>query len=425
MEELDKGAMNCDLTRNVQTPLAKGGSKPTTFLRYWGSYLKSLRHAGVIAADFRPLVKRGWRCFLVLERPPEDLTWLKEFNDLGVTIFYAPRPRGQFDLGCIRRIATLVRRTGTVVFHCDNMHTSPLIGAALGGAKVRIWSKLDMDPAFKACRPPTLKEQLGVSNRISCWLCHRVIAVSTAVRDEMVARGIPEEKFIVRNSPRIYAPPEQTMTPQAIRKGWGCSANEVVVLTLGRCIPVKAWDILLLAFAPVVKAAPEARLILVGSYATPAEKPFYALLQGLLQEHQIADKVIFTGFVAEVWATLKAADVFVLPSLSEGASFALIEGLDAGLPCVATGVGNAREVIRDGENGFIVPRCDPAALSRALAQLVQDQDLRRRFAANVKAPDHIPDMHESAEQFALDYEALLQNKPVPVFADPRLISGRR
>ncbi|MGP8201784.1 MAG: glycosyltransferase family 4 protein [Limisphaerales bacterium] len=395
---------------------------PVTFVRYWGSHFKSRWQAGVLTAEFIPLAARHWQCSLVLERPPEDLTWLQELNQMGVVLFYIPRPRGNFDFRCVRRVAALVRQTGSMLFHCDNMHTSPLIGAALGGAKVRIWSKLAMNPEFEECRPATLKERVAISTRLSCWLCTRVIAVSSAVRNELMERGIPEEKIIVRNTPRVPGPAVQTETAPALRDAWGCSPDEVVILAVGRTVPVKGWDVLLQAFAAVVKTAPQARLILAGSFVSPAEKPFHTLLLCILKKHQIQDKVLFTGYLTDVKSALRAADIFVMPSLSEGASFALIQGLDAGLPCVATDVGNAREVIRDGENGYIVPRRDPAALTRALTQLVQDRDLRRRFAGNARVPDHIPDMHESAEQTARDYESLLRGNPVPVFADRRLLS---
>jgi len=76
---------------------------------------------------------------------------------------------------------------------------------------------------------------------------------------------------------------------------------------------------------------------------------------------------------------LQASDIFVLNSKSEGMSNALLEALAAGLPCIATDVGGNPELVRDGENGFLVPPNQPAPLSRLLDILANDPELRARM----------------------------------------------
>jgi len=71
----------------------------------------------------------------------------------------------------------------------------------------------------------------------------------------------------------------------------------------------------------------------------------------------------------------------VLPSLSEGMSNALLEYMAAGKPVVATAVGGNVEVIRDRENGLLVPVGDAAALAKAVLELVRDRDLAQRLGA--------------------------------------------
>lgn len=82
---------------------------------------------------------------------------------------------------------------------------------------------------------------------------------------------------------------------------------------------------------------------------------------------------------SELQTAMKAADIFVLPSFGEGFPNSLIEAMAVGLPAVATPVGAVPEIIRDGENGLLVPLGDGAALAAALDRLTQDPALRGRM----------------------------------------------
>jgi glycosyltransferase involved in cell wall biosynthesis len=84
--------------------------------------------------------------------------------------------------------------------------------------------------------------------------------------------------------------------------------------------------------------------------------------------------VQFTGQVDDVTGYLQAADIFVLPSEAEGFSLALIEAMGAGKHCIVTRVGVAGEVVRDRENGLLVPIGDAAALTEAFRWLLQHPD---------------------------------------------------
>lgn len=387
----------------------------TVFILYWGSTFKSKQVVENTATSFEPLIKRGWKCYLLMERAPEDQSWLKELIDSGVEMLYLPRPTGNFDFKCIRAVARLVRTLGVDVFHCYNLHTSPLIGAFLGGAPVRIWSKLAMNPEFEECRPPSLKERIAISLRVTCVLATRVLACSTSVRDELLSKGIPARKFIVRNNAMLPDRVQNTIPRHQVRAECRCSPNDVMALALGHSVHVKGWDVLLNAFAEVAKTVSRARLVFVGSTSGSHERAHHAELLELAKRLNIDDRIHFTGRVPEIKSYLLAADLFVMPSRSEGASVALIEGLQAGLPSIASDVGNAREVIKDGVNGFVVPRCDAAALAKAMIKLMANDELRLRFKEQVQVPSHIPTLEQAAELSARDYEMLLRKEAPPVF----------
>ena len=113
--------------------------------------------------------------------------------------------------------------------------------------------------------------------------------------------------------------------------------------------------------------------------------PERAAIEGLVAELGLTGRVHFLGVRRDVPVVLRAADVFTLPSLSEGASITLMEAMAAGLPSVATGVGGMPEIMRDGVDGLLVPRQDPEKLAAAFRTLASDEALRARMGAAARA----------------------------------------
>lgn len=401
----------CESTRadgeSSTSPVAEGNglAHGPVVLRYWGSHFKSLHQATCFAAEYRPMRSRGWSCHLVLERMPANDAWLGELRKIGVRLHYRPRPRRQLDYRSIRDVYALCRAVKATLFHCDNLHVTSLVGAWLAGVPVRVWSKRSMSNHFEQLRAPTLKERVAFTTRLSCRLATSVIALSQAVKEELVSLGVPGSKIVVRGNPRKLSGTGSGGGAVAIRGDWGFSEADVVVLSVAHAVPVKGWDLLLRAFANMASLAPRARLLLVGSHQSSIEVGYYGELTRFIANNRLTDRVVFTGHLGDIRPVLRMADLFVLPSRSEGCANALIEAMDAGLPCVSTRVGNAEEVIADGVNGLLVERGDEAGLTRALFRLVQEDALRRRFRTRAAVPATIPTLAEYAERLAVDFES--------------------
>ena len=102
-------------------------------------------------------------------------------------------------------------------------------------------------------------------------------------------------------------------------------------------------------------------------------------LEALITKYGLQNSVFLLGFVPEAARYLKAFDVFVLPSITEAGAYVLHEAAYAELPAVATKVGGIPGVIKDGENGFLVPPKNPEALARALKKLLDSEELRKQM----------------------------------------------
>ncbi len=147
--------------------------------------------------------------------------------------------------------------------------------------------------------------------------------------------------------------------------------EDFVVGTLGRLHEQKGHVHLLDAAAEVLKERPRT-VFLIAGYG-----PLRRLLEDKARELGVADRVRFLGYRRDVGRILAALDVFVLPSLWEGMSNAVLEAMAAGKPVVATAVdGNVDQVVH-GRTGLLVPPADSAALAAAILEIARDPQAAR------------------------------------------------
>jgi glycosyltransferase involved in cell wall biosynthesis len=154
-----------------------------------------------------------------------------------------------------------------------------------------------------------------------------------------------------------------------LRAGLGLPVDRAILITVGRLTRQKGYTHLLAALSQI-PATRRPLTLLVG------EGEERQLLERQAIELGLAFDVRFLGNRRDVPDLLAAADVFVLSSIWEGLSLALLEAMAAGLPAVVTSVGGNVEVIEDGRSGLIVPPSDEPALAAALVTML-DQPLRR------------------------------------------------
>jgi glycosyltransferase involved in cell wall biosynthesis len=197
-----------------------------------------------------------------------------------------------------------------------------------------------------------------------------VLVVGSAARESVVARGAdPERVRVFANTIDVEAWAERVGRVDAQRPG-----DDVIVLSVGRLAPEKGLDTLVRAVA----AASDPRIVLT----IAGEGPERVALERLARE--LGVRLVLLGDLdAEgLAAAYAAADVFALLSTHEPWGVVVNEAAASGLPIVLSDrVGAAYDLLRDGENGFVVPTGDERAAAAALARLAGDPDLRRHAGA--------------------------------------------
>ena len=157
--------------------------------------------------------------------------------------------------------------------------------------------------------------------------------------------------------------------------------GEVLVATVGNIRRVKGHDVFIRAAASVAAQFPNVTFSIAGDVLEP---DYFAELQVLVRDLNLPDRFRFAGGVKDLREHLATADVFVLPSRSEGFSNAIVEAMAASLPVVATNVGGNAEAVQDGVSGVIVPAEDSGALAAAIVHLLSNPAKARQMGAEGK-----------------------------------------
>jgi glycosyltransferase involved in cell wall biosynthesis len=195
-----------------------------------------------------------------------------------------------------------------------------------------------------------------------------IIVVSQAVKDRF--SWLKSNKInVIYNGVDI-----RKFTPAAsgdeARKKLGLSGSDIVIGTVGRLSSEKGLECLILAAQNLVKAHSGTKFLVIGD----GNEKYRCFLQDKIKRLNLGPNFIFTGFREDVPEVLRCADIFCLPSLTEGFNRALLEAMACGLPVVATSAGGNVEIVRDGISGFLVPPGNPDMLVSAIVKLIQNKE---------------------------------------------------
>ncbi|SRR6266404_738705 len=224
--------------------------------------------------------------------------------------------------------------------------------------------------------------KMRLYNRLDRWsLPHadRLVTVCHVFAEELaISTGVSIDKISVQHNSIRRQPPVSAADVETLRGRLGVSDRECVVLSVGRLSREKAHLDLIEAFKRLREAKPDLslKLVIVG------DGPERSRLEAAVESIGCKESVVFTGQVSDIRPFYAMADVFVLPSHSEGSPNVLLEAMAATLPIVATGVGGVPEMVADNESALLVPPNDSPSLAAAISDLLIDRVRAQRLATN-------------------------------------------
>jgi glycosyltransferase involved in cell wall biosynthesis len=270
----------------------------------------------------------------------------------------------------------------------DVIHTHLWTANVIG----RIGGRLTGIPVISSIHNPeyepeamsgTSRLKLSAAKHIDKWTarfgCTRMIAVSNYVRDSANRRiGYPLEKIDVVYNPVDLAEPGLSFDRRLLLAEIGLPADAVVVVTVGRVAPQKGLNYAVRAMDIVTERFPNAHLLHVGAQDN---EDYLAMVMTEIERSGLSHNVHLVGERRNIGDLLRAADVFVFPSLFEGLGIALAEAMAFGLACVASDIRPLDEFVTSGENGVLVPPQDADAIAEAVIDLLSSPEKSIRFGA--------------------------------------------
>jgi glycosyltransferase involved in cell wall biosynthesis len=285
------------------------------------------------------------------------------------------RALNSFDIS--RRLYEFNRR-----WRPDVVHTHRIKENCLGGLAAA-WS--DVPVILHTVHG--IQEALGGWEHVK-WKCYSLMSsqVTKRVASGLIGVSHDIESFLRKRFPDTQVTcihngivndlSAQTDMSGTTRDQIGIAEPAFVVGSVGRLSPVKGIEYLLQAVSLLVheRGMLSIQAVIVGG------GPLQRSLETLAQNLAISGHVRFLGERHDVPSLLRLFDVFAMPSLHEGIPMALLEAMRAGCPVVASAVGGIPEVIRDGDDGMLVPARDPSALAHAIGTLQASALTRARFS---------------------------------------------
>lgn len=214
--------------------------------------------------------------------------------------------------------------------------------------------------------------------KVFSFLTDRVIGVSESVTEEYLKGklGISKEKVVLVNNGVTLPRNVSQSEIESAQEKWGIHEGDFVIGSIGRMKNDhhKRYSDMIKSFAEFSKDKKNVKLLLVGG-----NTEFLQKYRDLSEELDIAEKVIFTEYQADVTMFYKLMNVFSLVSAYEAFGLVLAEAMLNNLPVIATRVGGMKYIVNDGETGILVEAKNVAEIATAFEKLYSDKEMRKNM----------------------------------------------
>ncbi len=283
--------------------------------------------------------------------------------------------RRRFDSKVVPELRSLVAKRGVDLIWTNSVKSHFLVR----------WAGLNRSRKWVAFHHgyTTVDAKMRIYNQLDRWslrTANQVFTSSAAFIAELEQSNVHRDHIHVQHMPiRPFVPVPEEQKAE-LRRQLRLTDGTRVLLSVGRLSREKGHADLIQAMPKIVELAANSplRLVIVGE---GSERP---RIEELRRNLRLTDVVTLTGQQDNVNRYYSIADVFLLPSHSEGCPNVLLEAVAAGVPVVATEVGGIPEVVTNGRDAILVKKHDQAGLAAATAQILQDRELRDRLVSSAR-----------------------------------------
>jgi len=282
----------------------------------------------------------------------------------------------------IKELVYIIRKNRIQVVHTHASFTGRL-AAKIAGVKKIIYTKHRLDE-IKWQPKKTWRDRL--QQLVNDRTCSHVIAVSEAVKENLIQQGVnPRKIVVIYNGIDVAGLRKRAQQAKAplFPAGWSLpGATSGVVGMAARLEPEKGPQLFVETAMELLLIDKRVKFVIAGTGSLEAK------LKKRVRTLEIGDSVFFAGFQEDVAPLLAALDVVAVPSLTESFGFSLVEGMALGKPCIATNVGGVPEIISEWKNGLLIDPYDIRGMAEKILMLLRTpayaQEIGRRAARTVE-----------------------------------------
>ena len=306
-------------------------------------------------------------------------------------------------LGVIRHLRRTVVNKQPDLLHANSIRAGLVATAATIGLRTRVlWHLHDLLPRHPLST--AIRGFAAISSRTE------MIAVSEAVARNFRGRwsGLMKDRvLVILNAIDLDKFQPDKTAKKKIRKQLRFRENDLVVGMVGQLTPRKGQLELLRAFSVALTETPHAVLLVAGAPLFNRDHEYLALLKRCTSELGINNKVRMLGARDDIDVIMQSLDLLVVNSIAEPFGLVILEAMACGTPVLAAAVDGIPEIIEHGENGWLVPSGNEAAMAQALVKLNREPGLRERMAERGK--QHVVE-HFSADRYLADLQMFYQSR---------------
>ena len=304
-------------------------------------------------------------------------------------------------LGFLRRLRASTRLIARIVRdeRIDLIHTNTLAVWTGGMAAKRMGLPHIWHIHEQIERPPQLRDYM---RRFVPSHATRIVSVSRAALDHLLVTPETHAKGMVLYNGLVPDEWMRSSGRERIRAEMGCGPNDVLVGMVARISSFKAPDLFVEAASRLLGRYPNLRCFIAGG-PVPGQTEMLERVQRLIAASPDPSRIRLLGFRRDTPDLMAGMDVLVQPSRDpEACSMTILQAMFAGKPVVATDVGGNKELIAQGQTGWLVPREDVDALAGALGRVAEDSEMRAALGHAGR--------QRALAQFTLDQQARAFNR---------------
>lgn len=296
-----------------------------------------------------------------------------EFEKLGVQIISLGLMKKKgWDSDIIRSLEEVIKNNSIDIVHTHLYHAN--IYGSLAASRCRIPSFMSIQNTYSHHKLHRRILNWYVSKRVK-----KVIVGSDDIKNDVVKYDwIRENKIEVINNCIDLDKASANVSRAQVRDELSLPYDAVVLGTIGRLEEQKGHSFLIRALSRMSDSSNNFYLILIGEGKKKQE------LQALVDELSLQEKVLFLGTRSDIGNLLAAMDIFIMPSLWEGLSLAMLTAMAAEIPVIATDVGGVRKVLGEDEYGLVIAPGEPDSIVTAIESVLNDKASSQQRVADAK-----------------------------------------